>query len=117
MNEPNAERGWTLHKTRPGTRNPTITPTSNQFNSLQDSDSEGMPEPVQTPKPAIPVTTTQTQRPPTKQPPAKSTETTTTTHNAVTVVDYSFLDTMSETTTAKTIADYLTAKDVKPIHN
>ena len=117
MNEPNAERGWTLHKAGPGTRNPMVTPNSNQYNSLQDSNSEDMPEPVQTPKAAIPITTTQTQRPPTKEPPTKPTETTTTAHNAVTVVDYSFLDTMSETTTTKTIADYLSAKDVKPIHS
>ena len=112
MNEANTERGWTLHKARPGTRNPSVTPTSNQYDSLQDSDSEGTPEPVQTSKPVVPETTTQAQRLP-----PEPTTSTTTANTTITEVDYSFLDTMTETTATKTLTDYLTAKDVKPITN
>ena len=115
MNEGNAERGWTLHKARPGTRNPTVTPTSNPYDSLRDFNSEGMPEPVQTPQPAISVTTTQTQQPPAEQLPVVKTAPTAS--KDITVVDYSFLDTMTESTSTKTIMDYLTAKDMKPTHN
>jgi len=105
-------RRLTLHKARPGTRNPSITPTNNQFDSLRDTDSEDTPEPVQTPKPTGPGTSTQAQR----TPPVTTKVTTTATHT-ITEVDYSFLDTMTETTSTKTIADYLTAEDVKPITN
>ena len=115
MNEPNAEKGWTLHKARPGTRNPMVTPASNPYDSLRDSDSEDMPEPVQTPQPAIPVTTTQTQQPPAKQP--SIVKTAPTARKDITVVDYYFLDPMTESTSTKTIMDYLTAKDMKPTHS
>eukprot|EP00532_Pseudo-nitzschia_australis_P019314 CAMPEP_0168294260 /NCGR_PEP_ID=MMETSP0142_2-20121227/8546_1 /TAXON_ID=44445 /ORGANISM="Pseudo-nitzschia australis, Strain 10249 10 AB" /LENGTH=98 /DNA_ID=CAMNT_0008242541 /DNA_START=29 /DNA_END=328 /DNA_ORIENTATION=+ len=97
MNEDNLARRWTLHKARPGKRNPTVATTSNPYDSLRDS--EGMPEPVQTPQPAIPATTTQ------KQPP--TVKTAPTANKDITVVDYSFLDTMSESSATKTIMDYL----------
>ena len=63
-----------------------------------------MPEPVQTPKPSIPATD--------KGPTAVKTAPTT--NKNITVVDYSFLDTMPESTTTKTIMDYLTTKDIRP---
>ena len=85
MNEDNTERGWTLHKARPGTRNPTATPTSNQFDSLQDdSESEGSPpEPVQNPQLTVPVNTTQDQ----VTPPTTNTTIDTNTNRTITEVD------------------------------
>ena len=56
MSDPNPEEGWTLQKGRPGKRTPTVA-TTNPYDSLQDSDTEDMPVPVQTPKPTIPATT------------------------------------------------------------
>ena len=96
MSDPNPEEGWTLQKAKPGKRNPTVT-TTNPFDSLCDSDSEDMPEPVQTPKPTIPATDKQ-ERPTTVK-------TAPTTNKNITVVDYSFLDTMIESTSTKKIMD------------
>ena len=104
MTDPNLEKGWTLRKARPGKRNPTVA-TTNPYDSLRDSDSEDMPEPMQTPQPAIPATTTQKRLTTVKTAP--------TTNKDITVVDYSFLDTMTESFTTKTIMDYLTTKDLE----
>ena len=100
MSDPNPEEGWTLQKGRPGKRTPTVA-TTNPYDSLRYSDTEDMPVPVQTPKPTIPVTTD-------KEP--TTAKTAPTPSKNITVVDYSFLDTMTESSATKTIMDYVYKK-------
>ena len=108
MTSRDSEEGWTLHTTRAGTRNTSNTPsTQNPYENLQETDSPPPPEPVRTPHTA-PI-------PNAGPTPSQATSVDVTTIKYIKEVDYSFLDTMTEPTVSKTIKEYLTTAQMKPI--
>ena len=110
MTSRDSEEGWTLHTTRAGNRNTSTSPnTHNSYESLQENNTPAPPEPVRTPTTAPTPNTGPTPTP------SQATSVDVTTIKYIKEVDYSFLDTMTEPTTSKTIEEYLTPAQMKPI--
>lgn len=118
MTSRDTEEGWTLHTTRAGTRNPSTTPgTQNPYDSLRvdDKEEDSAPKPVQTPQTTAPTPTVPTPTAPAPTEPINNTTVDITEIKYITEVNYLFLDTMTESMTTKTIKEFLTKDELKPI--